>query len=149
MFSCQYYKIFKDSFSCRTPQMTVSFWSLSLHLSIVVDQMTDFMKQGLTAIKALSASLTKWSNTLLLRHTIFCIYVYVYVLVYLCLIYGNCFFFIATFFFITINHIISLTQKNLFFGHFCQKFSLSMGLIMKALFLKRRVVYKFCYTIII
>ena len=48
---------------------------------------------------------------------------YVYVLVYLRLIYVICFF-IIIFNFITINHIISLTQKNLFFGHTCQKFNL-------------------------
>ena len=41
------------------------------------------------------------------------------------LIYVICFF-IIIFFFITIGHIVSLTQKNLFFGYVCQKFSLKV-----------------------
>ena len=44
-----------------------------------------------------------------------------YVNVYICLIYVICFA-IIIFLFITINHIISLIQTNLFFGHVCQKF---------------------------
>ena len=67
----------------------------------------------------------------------------------ICVLFMETVFFIATSIFITVNHIISLTQKNLFFGHFCQKFNLSMALIMKALLLQKRVVYKFCYTIMI
>ena len=51
---------------------------------------------------------------------IFYICLYVWVLVYLCLIYVIYFFIII---FITINYIISLRQKNVFFGHVCQKFS--------------------------
>ena len=49
--------------------------------------------------------------------------IYVYILVYLCLIYVTCFF-IIIFISITINHLISLTQKKLFFGHVCQRFNL-------------------------
>ena len=41
------------------------------------------------------------------------------------LIYATCFF-IIIFICITINHIISLADKTLFFGHVCQKFSLSV-----------------------
>ena len=43
--------------------------------------------------------------------------------VYSCLIHAICFF-TMIFIFITINHITSLMQKNLFFGHVCQKFFL-------------------------
>ena len=48
---------------------------------------------------------------------------YVYVLFCLCLIYVI-YFFIIIFFFITIKHVISLTLKNLFGGHVCQKLNL-------------------------
>ena len=59
------------------------------------------------------------------RHAIFFICLCVYVLIYLCLIYVI-YFFIIIFIFITINCIISLRHKNLFFGHACQKFSLKV-----------------------
>ena len=74
---------------------------------------------------------------------------YIYALVCLCLIYVICFFIII---FIAFNHIISLTQKNLFFGHVCQKFSLrillsfclifanfSLALLIKVLLIKKNV----------
>ena len=69
-------------------------------------------------------------DMILLRHSIFFISVSVGVLVYLCLIYVICFF-IIIFIFITINYIISLRQKSVFFGHVCQKVS-------------RRVLLSFC-----
>ena len=57
-------------------------------------------------------------------HAIFSIFVsIVYVLVYIVLIYVICFV-IIIFIFIITNHIISVIQPNLFFGHVCQKFSL-------------------------
>ena len=56
---------------------------------------------------------------------IFYICLYVWFLNYLSLIYVICFF-IIIFIFITFNYIISLRQKDLFFGHVCQKFSLSV-----------------------
>ena len=46
-----------------------------------------------------------------------CVFVY-----YLCDLFFHYHFIIFTF--ITINRMISLTQKNLFFGHICQKFNL-------------------------
>ena len=57
------------------------------------------------------------------RHAILSEFVYVYDFVYICLIYVN-YFAIIIFIFVTINHIISLIQTNLFFGHVYQKFSL-------------------------
>ena len=62
-------------------------------------------------------------SNVLPRHAIFGIFVSMSVLVYLCLIYAICFL-IIIFIFITINHLISLTQKNLFSAHACQKFRL-------------------------
>ena len=56
-------------------------------------------------------------------------------MVYLCLIYVICFF-IIIFSFIAFNHIISLTQKNLFFGHVCHKFSLRISFSFCLIFCK-------------
>ena len=56
---------------------------------------------------------------------IFYVYRYVYVMVYICHIYVI-YFAIIIFIFITINHIILLIQANLFLGHVCQKFGLSV-----------------------
>ena len=68
------------------------------------------------------------------RHNFYNFYIclYVYDLVYICFIYVN-YFAIIIFIFVAINHIISLKQTNLFFGHVCQKFSLRVffhGLIL-------------------
>ena len=70
------------------------------------------------------------SGIALQRHAII-FYICVF-LVYLCLIYVICFFIIILIF-ITSNHIIPFTQKDLFFGHVCQKFNL-------------RVLLSFCLT---
>ena len=59
------------------------------------------------------------------RHTIFSVFVSVYVLASICLIYVI-YFVIVISTFITINHIISLIQTNLFFRYVCQKLSLSV-----------------------
>ena len=62
-------------------------------------------------------------DVVLLRRSIFSIFVSVNVLAYVCLIY-LIYFAIIIFIFISTNHIISLIQTNLFVGHVCQKFSL-------------------------
>ena len=74
---------------------------------------------------------------------IFYICLYVWVLVYLYIIYVICFF-IIIFIFIIINLLISLTQKNLFFGHVRQKFSLRVLLSFCLIFCQFQpgVVYK-------
>ena len=52
-------------------------------------------------------------------------YIYLHVYVFGVFMYYLCVgFFVIIFIFITINHIISLTHKNLFFGHVYQTFSL-------------------------
>ena len=54
-------------------------------------------------------------------------YIYLYVYVFGVFMYYLCVgFFVIIFIFITINHIISLTRKNLFFGHVYLTFSLSV-----------------------
>ena len=47
-------------------------------------------------------------------------------LAYLCMYYLCVGFFVIIFIFITINHIVSLTRKNLFFGHVYLTFSLGV-----------------------
>ena len=71
----------------------------------------------------LKCRLLQYRHDLTGTYDIFYICLHVYILIYLCL---NCMicFSIIIFIFIAINYIISLRQKNLFFGHVCQKFRL-------------------------
>ena len=67
------------------------------------------------------SSLVTYRHCLAETSYIFCIYLHVDVLFYLCLIYVM---YCVIIIFITINHIISLIEINLFFRHVCPMFRL-------------------------